>query len=272
MPCLTKAVIGGGCSLTNVTLLANCMCTNVTLLSDLSTCVQTSTCTFQEQVDAGNMRGSLCDPYPKESRVNEVRAMGIAAVAVSTVVVGARCTARVMRTGRLWSDDWTAIIATLMLLAGSGLELRGAQLGFGLHFWDIDSNNATVMLQLFYVLELFYTWIKLIAKASIVLMYMRIFTGPKFRWACYACLGYCVMSLLAFTFALAFQCKPVESIWNRYITGQCLDVNAIGFTGAILSIVEDVVLMVLPIPELRKLKISGRKRIAVGLMFALASL
>jgi hypothetical protein len=264
-------VIGGNCSETNVTLLAECMCTSVPLLSSLSTCVQTS-CVFQDQVDAGDMRVALCAPYPKESLVNEVRATGIASIAISTVIVAARCAARISRTGRLWSDDWTAIVALLMLLTGAALELEGAQLGFGRHFWDIDVKNATLMLQVFYIMELFYTWVKLVAKASIILMYMRIFTGRKFRWACWACLGYCAMSLLAFTFVLAFQCKPVESIWNRYVSGQCLDVNAVGFAGAILSVVEDVVLMVLPISELRKLQISGRKRIGVGLMFALASL
>ncbi|KAI1840419.1 hypothetical protein JX266_013386 [Neoarthrinium moseri] len=276
LPCVTNAVLTGSCPLTNVTLLSDCLCTNVTLQSSLSTCVQTS-CVFSDQVDAGNMRLALCAAYPKESRVFEVRVAAIATLAVSTVIVAMRCAARISITGRLWSDDWTAILATVFLVVGAGLELASAELGFGMHFWDVDVRNATKLLQMFYVVEIIYTWIKLIAKVSIIMLFMRVFTGTGhgnnrwFRWACYACLGYCAISLTTFTFVIAFQCQPVETIWNRFVSGKCIDVNAIGYSGAIMSVVEDLVLMILPISELRKLQIGGRKRIGVRIMFALAS-
>lgn len=215
---------------------------------------------------------TMCAAYPKESRVQELRNVAIVALVLSSVVVTARCVARVQMTGRLWSDDWTAIFATIILMGGAGIVLASADLGFGLHFWDVYVSKATRLLQMFYTIEIFYTWVKLIAKASIIFLYMRVFTARWFRWACYACLAYCCISLTIFTFIIAFQCTPVEVIWNRFITGKCLDVNAIGYSGAVLSVVEDLVLIVLPIPELRKLQISGRKRIGVGLMFALASL
>jgi hypothetical protein len=240
-------------------------------MSHMSTCVQTS-CAFSDQVTSGNLLMTMCAAFPKESRVYELRVTAIATLTISTVVVLARCAARLHLTGKLWSDDWTALLAAILLLAGAGLELASAQLGFGMHFWDVRVDKASLLLQIFYAVEILYTWIKLTAKISIILLYMRVFTGKRFRWSCYACLSYCGMSLTAFTFALAFQCNPVQSVWNRFISGQCIDVNIVGYVGAVLSIVEDVVLMVLPIPELRKLQISGRKRIAVSLMFILASL
>lgn len=255
----------------NITLLESCVCTNNTLMSGLSTCVQTS-CDFNDQVTSGNLLMTMCAAFPIESRVQDVRTVAIVALVLSSTIVTARCIARFQLTGRLWSDDWTAIFATIILLGGAGLELASANLGFGLHFWDVYVSKAARLLQMFFTVEIFYTWIKLIAKASIIFLYMRVFTARWFRFACYACLGYCFLSLTIFTFVIAFQCTPVEAVWNRFISGKCLDVNAIGYSGAVLSVVEDLVLIVLPIPELRKLQISGRKRIGVGLMFALASL
>ncbi|KAH6658663.1 hypothetical protein BKA67DRAFT_501427, partial [Truncatella angustata] len=249
LPCVLEGVFGGGCPTTDVKLVEDCICTNNTLMSGLSTCVQSS-CRFSDQVTAGTLLMSMCAAYPKESRVNDVRTVAIVALVL---------------------DDWTAIFATIILLGGAGMELASAELGFGRHFWDVPVTRASRLLQIFYTVEIFYTWIKLIAKASILLLYMRVFTARWFKFACYSCLAYCCVSLTVFTFVIAFQCTPVEAIWNRFVTGSCLNVNAIGYSGAILSVVEDVVLIVLPIPELRKLQISGRKRIGVGLMFALAS-
>ena len=75
-----------------------------------------------------------------------------------------------------------------------------------------------------------------------------------------------------FVFVIVFQCTPVAAVWDRELQGKCLNVNAIGYAGAVMAVVEDLVLMVLPIPELLKLQISGRKRLSVGIMFCVASL
>ncbi|PSR82139.1 hypothetical protein BD289DRAFT_412328 [Coniella lustricola] len=270
LPCIEAGVISAACSVTNTTLLEGCLCTNNTALSSMSTCVQTS-CQFSDQVTTVGLLTTTCADYPIPSRVNDIRAAAAAALALSVVVVSMRCAARVHRTGRMWSDDWTAAIAALLLAVGASLELASAQLGFGLHYWDVAVANATVLLQMFYALEIIYTWIKLLAKASIVVLYMRVFPSRPFHMACYACLCYCCLSGISFSFAIAFQCQPVSAVWNRFIDGKCLDVNAIGYAGAVLSIFEDIVLVLLPIPELRKLQISSKQRAGVGLMFGLAS-
>nr|XP_036589603.1 uncharacterized protein CTRU02_00357 [Colletotrichum truncatum]KAF6801608.1 integral membrane protein [Colletotrichum truncatum] len=61
------------------------------------------------------------------------------------------------------------------------------------------------------------------------------------------------------------------SIWDRSIEGQCLNISAIGYAGAACSILEDVVLFVIPIPELLKLQLSRKKKIALVFMFSVAS-
>ncbi|WDK20004.1 heterokaryon incompatibility protein [Colletotrichum graminicola] len=65
--------------------------------------------------------------------------------------------------------------------------------------------------------------------------------------------------------------QPIESNWDRYIEGRCFNVTAIVYAGAACSILEDLFLIVLPIPELLKLQLSSKKRIALVFMFALGS-
>lgn len=72
--------------------------------------------------------------------------------------------------------------------------------------------------------------------------------------------------------AVTLQCVPVDSIWNLKKEGKCVNSTGLVYAGAVLSIVEDIVIIALPIPELRGLNLSLRKRIALILMFALGSL
>lgn len=75
-----------------------------------------------------------------------------------------------------------------------------------------------------------------------------------------------------FVFVVLFQCLPVNAIWDRSIEAKCLSINAAGYAGAVMAVIEDIALIILPIPELLKLQVTGRKRVGLGIMFAIASL
>lgn len=112
------------------------------------------------------------------------------------------------------------------------------------------------------------------SKLAVLLLYYRVFkVASWFRWAVKICMVFKLMHGLVYTFVVLFQCSPVSAFWDTTITdATCLNEGLIIFSGSIVSIVEDVVLMLLPIPELRKLQVSGRKRWGVAIMFAFASL
>jgi hypothetical protein len=77
-----------------------------------------------------------------------------------------------------------------------------------------------------------------------------------------------------FFLLVVFQCLPISSIWDKTITNaKCLPVSAvIGFTGAGLSIVEDCIILLLPLPVVWKLQMSTRKKIGVILLISVGSL
>ncbi|GJC78097.1 hypothetical protein ColLi_00935 [Colletotrichum liriopes] len=59
-----------------------------------------------------------------------------------------------------------------------------------------------------------------------------------------------------------FECSPVASIWDRTLDGQCIDLNAVTLASAILSIVEDFVILAMPIQQLKKLQLTRKKKMA----------
>lgn len=78
--------------------------------------------------------------------------------------------------------------------------------------------------------------------------------------------------LVGFLLVVILQCLPVDAVWDLTIPAKCLDTVAIIYAGAALSIVEDLVIIFLPMFVLKDLNLTTRKKIALGLMFALGSL
>jgi hypothetical protein len=76
-----------------------------------------------------------------------------------------------------------------------------------------------------------------------------------------------------FTLLVAFHCTPIDSIWNLKKKGKCIDGgNLMTLVGAGFSIGQDLVIMLLPLIELRKLHMSMKKKAEVALLFAVGSL
>ncbi|KAI0128368.1 hypothetical protein BJ170DRAFT_324852 [Xylariales sp. AK1849] len=278
LPCLLTSVASANCSTTNVAAFEECLCTNVTMQSALSYCFQTSCTNYTDVAVALYAENKACDAFPKQTQGPKATTTAIVAIAVSVPIVIARCTSRWTLTHRLWMDDYMAVLATLFLVALAAMEVVSVEKGFGLHLWNYDSRNSVALLQILYAAQILYVVVQCLAKISILFLYQRVFdTGGNranwFRWA--------VRGLLVLTFfygvvlalVMVFQCFPVSAIWDKSVTNaKCLNVYVSIGTGAILGIIGDFVLIAMPIPMLRKLKISRRKKVGVALMFAIASL
>jgi hypothetical protein len=117
-----------------------------------------------------------------------------------------------------------------------------------------------------------YILIQVTAKVSILTLFWRIFTARWFRISVWCCVTFLVSHGLLFLLLVTFQCIPVHAIWDRAVSAKCLNITAIGWAGAIFSILEDLVILALPIPEVLKLQLTFRKKVAVCLMFGIGSL
>ncbi|KAF6841850.1 integral membrane protein [Colletotrichum musicola] len=267
MPCFVDGFHAGHCSMTNLT---DCICINVPLQAGVSQCVQTS-CEFSDQYDTALVSQELCKGYPTESRRRYSRIFSIALPTISATVVALRCWARYTVTQKLWWDDWSALIALFFLVVSCACGFANAGMGFGEHYWDVEPGKGKTIIQLFYAMQMFYTFMQVAAKTSICCFYYRVFTNTPFLLAVKGALVFILLHGAMFLFLVIFQCLPVQSIWDRSIEGKCLNITAIGYGGAAISIFEDIVLFIMPVPELLKLQLSRKKKWALVFMFGIGS-
>jgi hypothetical protein len=132
--------------------------------------------------------------------------------------------------------------------------------------------DVLTILLLYYVAQIFYALIQNIAKFSILFLYLRIFPTPKFRLAVKLSMAVIVCHTIAFTIGVAMQCLPLDNLWDPKIPAKCIDLHVFAICGASLSIFYDIIIMLLPISELKGLNLTLRKRLALCFMFALGSL
>jgi hypothetical protein len=80
---------------------------------------------------------------------------------------------------------------------------------------------------------------------------------------------------VAFVVVLAFQCVPVPGAWTAWdgtFKGKCINLNLVWWLAAGLNIAFDLGIMSLPFWPLRKLQMSLKKKIQIGLMLGVGFL
>jgi hypothetical protein len=144
--------------------------------------------------------------------------------------------------------------------------------GFGRHFWDIPLSRVTPLRKMFYGTQIIYCLLQVLTKLSILCLYLRVFTTNKsFRYATFGCIGFIITHGIIYLVCLILQCLPISAIWTLE-PAKCLNLSAIVYSAAGFSIFEDFLIILLPIWELRMLKLTMRKRVELAFVFGLGSL
>lgn len=102
-------------------------------------------------------------------------------------------------------------------------------------------------------------------------MYIHIFrTSKTFRNWSYLVLGLIALSTLIITPLTIFSCRPVQFFWDKNIKGgTCLDVNALAYAHSGVAIVFDIIIITMPIGMLFRLNMALRRKLLIGVMFAI---
>jgi hypothetical protein len=147
-------------------------------------------------------------------------------------------------------------------------DTAGTEPEFAYH---ASSSADNVRLKIFYVTELLYLTSCGLTKISVLLFYLRIFPDRGLRRLIWGTIVLCILYIVIFVIVTALQCIPVHIAWEKWDgehRGQCMSLNALGWTSASINILLDLIVMVLPVKELKNLRISRRRKFGVMLMFA----
>lgn len=70
-----------------------------------------------------------------------------------------------------------------------------------------------------------------------------------------------------------FACTPIEKSWDATIlTGHCVNRAAVYLSNAILNIVTDLIILLQPLPMVRRMHVPLRQKILLAAIFSVGSL
>ncbi|KAH8660943.1 hypothetical protein BGZ60DRAFT_381646, partial [Tricladium varicosporioides] len=256
------------CEISNLHL---CLCPNPALQRELAICIRNSCNDTEVTVATMIFQGEVCSGSPRESRTKEIIRYTVIQAAITIAFVVMRMISRRLVTKFFCLDDLAVVISAIFILPLVAIVIFNASHGFGQHFWNIPPKDITLIRKLYYASQILYVLNLASSKFAILFLYRRIFVNARFRIFLNITIGWMVLYTLSFLMAVTFQCLPINSIWNKLVPGKCINSQALVYAGAALSIVEDLIIMVLPISELKSLKLDVRKRIGLCLLFALGS-
>ena len=144
--------------------------------------------------------------------------------------------------------------------------------GMGLHANTVDPNNIVLIAKFLVVAEILYVFNLVWTKLSILFMYYRIFHFPYFkRWA-YGIGTFIICWVITITFLFIFICVPVEKLWYPQLPGRCIDQVATWIANATSTIATDLVILILPMPQIWKLQLRTSEKVALTIAFGLGFL
>ncbi|KAH8882163.1 hypothetical protein GQ53DRAFT_618888, partial [Thozetella sp. PMI_491] len=136
--------------------------------------------------------------------------------------------------------------------------------GFGKHIWDVSVEQFEYYPRILLGIAASYMWTPTLVKLALLALYHRINPTPLFRICVYA-VGF---SLIIYTvICVALLCGPCSLLDTTDDT--CL--NNIALTQAILNILSDVILIVMPVPMIFGLGLPMRQKLNILAILSLGS-
>ncbi|KAH9217069.1 hypothetical protein DL95DRAFT_263739, partial [Leptodontidium sp. 2 PMI_412] len=269
LTCLTTSVANSTCAPTDTA----CVCTNVPLNAAISTCVQSS-CTIKQSLVTLNITHEVCEDPVRDRRTFYNTLNNVFGVC-SGVAVLLRFYSRWKSAQEFWYDDYSIIFLMFIGIPGTVMNVQGLTYnGLGLDIWRVGFRQITDFIHVFFAMELLYFGQIGAVKMSILFFYLRLFPGPTFRKWVWGTIIFNALFTVLFVLIGLLQCQPIRFYWKRWDNehkGACMNINALGWANAAISIALDVWMLALPMTQLVNLNLHWKKKLSVAAMFGVGA-
>ncbi|KAJ0413028.1 hypothetical protein BJY00DRAFT_320202 [Aspergillus carlsbadensis] len=209
-----------------------------------------------------------------DSRVASVIACNTVMLALASIGVCGRVTAQIYM-HRFDPDDAFFLSSWVFAFVLCFTEMWMTRYGYGRHFVLIqdDTEIVAMFLKLNFVTAIAYLLSLMTIKISFCLLYLKVFSITHLRWIYYLVIGFVVCEFIEELFVVVFQCWPVNKyFYPATIPGSCRDLYVFYYVSFAIKLVTDIVLFLLPIPQLVKLHAPIGIKTGLIVMFALGLL
>ncbi|KAI1392945.1 uncharacterized protein F4822DRAFT_441687 [Hypoxylon trugodes] len=216
------------------------------------------------------------NPYPPHVLLGT----GVLFIIIPILSVGLRFYTRWASGTKVGVDDWITIPSMIICILLSITQIIATTTGgLGGHQELIDgqighTDQLTAYEKTKYIYELLGTSGLWIVKLSALLFYRRIFSVGVYRTVNNVFIGLTIAWGIAFTFAVAFQCTPVSTLWDRLepeFGTACIGGPSFYLSLAISDLILDISIFIVPIPHIQQLRMPRRQKVAVIGVFLLGS-
>ncbi|KAK4131566.1 hypothetical protein BT67DRAFT_444614 [Trichocladium antarcticum] len=191
--------------------------------------------------------------------------------AVSIAIVCARLWIRHKNHG-LAADDWLATVSMVFALIYSILCIVQTKYGLGLPLALRPKANLIPYTRTNYAGRPIYQLGISFFKVALLISYQRLFKGTHhviYRRVVWTAMVAVVAGHLGCALTLILACTPVKKSWNPLMEGKCLAAGPSFTAYAVVTIISDVVVVIIPIPVLLKLKVNTGKKVGLIVIFLL---
>lgn len=109
-------------------------------------------------------------------------------------------------------------------------------------------------------------------KLALCIFYLRISPQRWLRISVFATMTIISCYTIGLFFAFVFGCQPIEKNYNALITeGHCIDAAALYISTAVVNIMSDVMLFILPMPMIFNLQMPLKQKLGLFFMFGIGS-
>ncbi|KAK7433834.1 hypothetical protein Landi51_13775 [Colletotrichum acutatum] len=175
-----------------------------------------------------------------ENQTTKNNAIVIILLSIATISVVGRLIARGKYGPGLSLDDYAIVVALVLVAATAGMVIASS--------------------------FVFCTAV-LTTKISILLFYRRVFMGNvlSFRLSIWTGAFLVGSYPVYFMITMGLYCSPLSHYWTQFkgTTGTCINVGRFFFILAIINLITDVILLLIPVPEILRLHMKKDKKIAV---------
>ncbi|KAF2089745.1 hypothetical protein K490DRAFT_22081, partial [Saccharata proteae CBS 121410] len=200
-------------------------------------------------------------------------AVVIFVLVLACVAVLLRVYVRATQGLKLAEDDYAVIVGLFFTSVTVATTILAGRYGAGSHIWTVSIDNLIAVLKVEYSEPYIYAASVTSTKLGVLLLYRRLFSKGNMDRV-YSTL-FCIALFLTVVYppilwiTMAVACQPLDYYWNQYIgaKGTCINVTMFFLILGIINMVNDVVILLVPIPKILKLQVNYRKKMSIlGIM------
>ncbi|EXL99699.1 hypothetical protein NOF04DRAFT_5293 [Fusarium oxysporum II5] len=207
--------------------------------------------------------------YASESRSAVAIAVMATLSSISLIVVSLRVYARAIMLRNFGVDDACAILACLLTIADACIIATNVRNGLGSHISTLSGEQISNFLRMFYFSTVVYNLALAVIKTIFLLQYYRAIPVRHYKKTYITSVVLVTCWSLSQIFLNTFMCVPIASFWDVTIKGTCILNKSSFYVSAAGNILTDILIMALPIPVLRSLKLGRRQKWILMSVFCL---